>query len=92
LDLAKKTQRIFPLRIDGLPGNFHLSPARDRLVFTSVKEEYQKQPRFKAISALSVWVLDFEADKEWNVISFPPRDNTRPMGPWVNLIGWLDRK
>jgi hypothetical protein len=92
LDLAKKTQRIFPLRIDGIPGNFHLSPARDRLVFTSVKEEYQKQPTFKAMSALSVWVLDFESDKEWNVISFPPRDNTRPIGPWVNLIGWLDRK
>ena len=92
LDFAKKTQRIFPLHVDGIPGNFHLSPTRNRLIFTSVKEKYQKQPTFKAMSALSVWVLDFESNKEWNVISFLPHDNTRPIGPWVNLIGWLDSR
>jgi hypothetical protein len=92
LDLAKKTQRIFPLHMDGVPGDFHLSPSRDRLVFTSIKKEYQKQPTFKAMSALSVWVLDLESDKEWKVISFPPHDDTRPIGPRVNLIGWLTRK
>jgi hypothetical protein len=92
LDFAKKTQRIFPLHGDGVPDNFHPSTARDRLVFTSTKVEYQKQPKFKATSTLSIWVLDFESNKEWNVISFPPSDDTRPIGPRVNLIGWLDSK
>jgi hypothetical protein len=92
LDFAKKTQRIFPLHGDGVPDNFHLSTARDRLVFTSTKVEYQKQPKFKATSTLSIWVLDFESNKEWNVISFPPSDDTPPIGPRVNLIGWLDSK
>jgi hypothetical protein len=92
LDLAKKTQRMFPFHADAVPDNFRLSTARDRLVFTSTKVEYQKQPKFKAISTLSVWVLDFASDKEWNVISFPPHEDTRPIGPWVNLIGWLDSK
>jgi hypothetical protein len=92
LDLAKKTQRMFPFHADAVPDNFRLSTARDRLVLTSTKVEYQKQPKFKAISTLSVWVLDFESDKEWNVISFPPHEDTRPIGPWVNLIGWLDSK
>jgi len=92
LDLARKTQRIFPLHVDGVPYNFRLSPARDRLVFTVTKEEYQRQPKFKATLALSIWVLDIESDKEWNVISFPPQDSTRPMGPRVNLIGWLGSK
>ena len=87
LDFTKKTQRIFPLHVDGVPGNFRLAPARDRLVFTSIKTEYQKQPTFKAISALSVWVLDLEPDKEWNVISFLPHHTTRPIGPQINLVG-----
>jgi hypothetical protein len=92
LDFAKKTQRIFPLHVDGVPGNFHLSPSRNRLVFTAMKVEYQKQPTFKATSTVSVWVLDLQSDKEWKVVSFPPNGNTRPVGPWVNLIGWLTRK
>ena len=92
LDLTKKTQRMFPFHADAVPDNFRLSTARDRLVFTSTKVEYQKQPKFKAISTLSVWVLDFESDKEWNVISFPPQDSTRPAGPQIHLIGWLDSK
>ena len=92
LDLAKKTQRIFPLYANAVPENFHLSTARDRLVFTSTKVEYQKQPKFKAISTLSVWVLDLPSSKEWKVISFPPRDDPRSIGPQVNLIGWLDSK
>jgi hypothetical protein len=92
LDFARKTQRIFPLHVDGAPYNFYLSAARDRLVFTVTKVEYQKQPKFKATSTLSIWVLDIQSGKEWNVISFPPQDDTRPIGPWVNLIGWLDSK
>ena len=92
LDLAKKTQRMFPFHADAVPENFHLSAARDRLVFTSTKVEYQQQPKFKATSTLSIWVLDFESNKEWNVISFPPPDDTRHVGPRVNLIGWLDSK
>jgi len=92
LDFAKKTQRIFPLHVDGVPGNFHLSPSRNRLVFTATKVEYQKQPTFKATSTVTVWVLDLQSDKEWKVISFPPSAKTRPVGPWVNLIGWLTSK
>jgi hypothetical protein len=89
LDLSKKTQRIFPLQVDGDPGAFHLSPSRNRLVFTATKKEYQKQPTFKATSTLNVWVLDLPSSKEWKVISFPPHEETRPVGPWFNLIGWL---
>jgi len=92
LDFAKKTQRIFPLRMDGVPGNFHLSPPRDRLVFTSTKNEYQNQPRFTATSTVSVWVLDLQSGKEWKVIPFPPNANTRPVEPSFNLIGWLASK
>ncbi|HUJ83947.1 MAG TPA: hypothetical protein VLW83_18840 [Candidatus Acidoferrales bacterium] len=92
LDLARKTQRMFPFHADAVPDNFRLSTARDRLVFTSTKVEYQKQPKFKAISTLSIWVLDIESDREWNVISFLPQDDTRPIGPRVNLIGWLDSR
>lgn len=92
LDLAKKTQRMFPLHVDGAPGAFHLSRSGNRLVFAATKKEYQKQPTFKATSALSIWVLDLPSSKEWKVISFPPRDETRPIGPRVNLIGWLDSK
>jgi hypothetical protein len=92
LDLAKKTQRIFPLHVDGVPGNFHLSPARNRLVFTATKVEYQKKPTFEATSMVSVWVLDTQSGKEWKVISFPPNSKTRPVGPWFNLIGWLAHK
>jgi len=92
LDPARKTQRIFPLHLDGVPDNFHLSPASDRLAFTTIKTEYQQKPRFRAISALSIRVVDLASAKEWNVISFLPHDDTRPAGPQINLIGWLDSK
>jgi len=92
LDLVRKAQRIFPLAVDGVPGAFHLSRSGNQLVFTATKVEYQKQPKFKATSMVSVWVLDLQSDKEWKVISFPPNGNMRPVGPWFNLIGWLASK
>ncbi|HKW61036.1 MAG TPA: hypothetical protein VJN89_00705 [Candidatus Acidoferrum sp.] len=48
--------------------------------------------RLMEASALSVWVLDLKSDKEWNVISFLPHDTTRPIGPQINLVGWLTDK
>jgi hypothetical protein len=92
LDLVRKTQRVFPLDVDGVPGAFHLSQSDNRLVFTASKVEYQKQPRFKATSTTSVWVLDLQSGTEWKVIAFPPHDDTRPVGPRFNLIGWLTRQ
>jgi hypothetical protein len=92
LDLTRKTQKIFPLQVDGNPGDFYLSQSGNRLVFTATENEYQKQPTFTATSTLSVWVLDLQSSKEWKVISFPPQNRTRPIGPWVNLIGWLASK
>jgi hypothetical protein len=105
LDMTKRTQRIFPLPAEsfrsasqkpgapyGNPGDFHLSRSRNRLVFTIKKSEYQMQPTFTATSTLSVWVLDLQSSKELKVISFPPHNEVRPVGPWVNLIGWLDGK
>jgi hypothetical protein len=93
LDLAKKTQRIFPLQIDGDRGSFHLSRSGDRLALTATQKEYEKQPKFAAISNLSVWVMDLQSSKQWKLLSFPPHDETHDVdGPWINLIGWLDAK
>jgi len=90
LDFARKTQRILPLpsHVDGAPYDFHLSPSGSLLVFTTTRMEYRKQPKFTAITTLSVWVLDLQSNKEWKVASFPPREG----GPRVNLIGWLAKK
>jgi hypothetical protein len=92
LDLSNKTQRVFPLPADGNAGDFHLSQSGNRLAFTVTKKEYQRQSTFTAIWTISVWVLDLQSAKEWRVTYLPPNANTRPGGPWVNLIGWLAGK
>lgn len=84
LDLARKTQKIFPLHVDGDPGSFHLSRSGDRLALTATHREY---PKFNTIS---VWVLELGSNKQWKLLSFPPQDQARGTdGPWSNVIGWL---
>lgn len=93
LDLARKTQKIFPLHVDGDPGSFHLSHSGDRLALTATQRKLEKQPTFTAISNLGVWVVDLGSNKQRKLLSFPPHDEPRGTdGPWSNLIGWLDAK
>jgi len=90
LDLASKTQKIFPLRVDGDLGSFHLSHSGNRLVLMATQKEIAKQPSFASIATLSVWIMDLESGKQRKLLSFPPHDETHGAdGPWVNLIGWL---
>jgi hypothetical protein len=93
LDLARKTQKIFPLHVDGDPDSFLLSRSGNRLVLTATQKEYQKQPKFTAILNLSLWVMELGSSKQWKLLSLPPHDEIHGTdGPWINLIGWLDEK
>jgi hypothetical protein len=84
LDLARKTQKLFPLHVDGDPGSFHLSQSGDRLALAA--------PKFATTATVSVWVVDLGSNKQRKLLSFPPRDQALGDGPWPNLIGWLDDK
>jgi hypothetical protein len=89
LDLAKKTQRIIPLQVDGGPTSFHLSPANTRLVMTVDARISGPQSPVRTTGNVDVWVLDLESGKQTKLFSFT---NTDPMGtrvPWINVIGWL---
>jgi hypothetical protein len=91
LDLARKTQKIFPLRAEGDADAFHLSRSGDRLAFAGMQKEYVKQLQFAAIS--SVWLMELKSGQQRRLLSFPPHDETRGVGgPWINLIGWLEDK
>jgi hypothetical protein len=90
LDLAKKTQKIFPFHLDSDRGSFHLSHSGNWLALTATQKTFKKQPKFSTMAAISVWVLDLDSGRQSKLISFPPRDETREVdGPWINLIGWL---
>jgi len=86
LDLAKKTQKIFPLQAEGDPGSFHLSLSGKMLASTFTQK---KQANLIAPSSVSVWTLELESDKPLKLLSFPAHDET-PDGSWMNLIGWLE--
>jgi hypothetical protein len=90
LDLAKKTQKILPLQAEGNADAFHLSPSGDRLAFAGMRTEHLKQFQFAAIS--SVWLMDLKSGQQGRLLSFPTQDETRGGAPWINLIGWLEKK
>ena len=93
LDLTRKTQKTFPLHVDGDPGSFHLSRSGNRLALTAALKKYEKQPEFTAKSTVEIWVLDLESGNKLKLFSFTIADVTRNVdGPWMNLIGWLDDK
>ena len=91
LNLARKTQRIFPLQAEGDAGDFHLSRSGDQLAFAGTRKESLIQLQVTMIS--SVWVMELKSGEQRRLLSFPPRDETRGAGgPWINLIGWLEDK
>lgn len=90
LDLAKKTQKIFPLQVNGDPGSFHLSPSGNKLALTANPSIVAGQPRLTAKPTVDVWVLDLESGKQIKLCSFAPTDVTGTKGPWINLVGWLE--
>jgi hypothetical protein len=90
LDLARKTQKIFPLQAEGNADAFLLSRSGDRLVFAGMRKQSLKQLQIAAIS--SVWLMELKSGQQRRLLSFPPHDETRGVGPWINLIGWLDDK
>jgi hypothetical protein len=93
LDLAKKTQQIFSLKVDGSPGSYHLSHSGNRVAFASTLEKYEKQPNFTVTSTVSLWVLELESGKQSKLISFAIPDRSRDFkGPWINLVGWLEEQ
>jgi hypothetical protein len=90
LDLAKKTQQIFSLQVDGSPGSYHLSHSGNRLALESTREKSEKRPNFTVTSTVSLWILELESGKQSKLISFAIPDRSRNFkGPWINLIGWL---
>jgi hypothetical protein len=90
LDLAKKTQKIFPLQAEGNADAFHLSRSGERLAFAGMRKEHPKQLQFAAIS--SVWLMELKSGQQGRLLSFPTHDEARGVAPWINLIGWLDKK
>jgi hypothetical protein len=96
LDLARKTQKIFPLRAEGSADAFYLSRSGDRLAFAGTRKEYLTLARgalaqlpFAAIS--SVWLMELKSSQQRRLLSFPPRADSRGAGGrWINLIGWLE--
>lgn len=89
LDLTKKTQRIFPLQMDGGPTSFHLSPSATKVVMTVQPRIAAGQSGVRATPTVGVWVLDLESGKQTKRFSFTDADVTGTKGPWMNLIGWL---
>jgi hypothetical protein len=98
LDLAKKTQKIFPLQAEGNADAFYLSRSGDRLAFAGMREQslkqlqnqFLKQLQIAAISSL--WLMELKSGQQRRLLSFPPHDETRGVSPWINLIGWLEDK
>jgi hypothetical protein len=89
IDLAKKTQKIFPLQVDGDPGSFRLSPCGSGLILTANPRIVGGQPVLTATPTIDVWVLDLESEKQFKLFSFISSDAVGTKGPWMNLIGWL---
>jgi hypothetical protein len=90
LDLARKTQQILPFQVEGDPAAFHLSRSGDRLTFAGTQKRNVKQFEVAVIS--SVWVMELKSGQQRRLLSFLPGDETRSLvGPWINLIGWLDK-
>lgn len=89
IDLAKKTQKIFPLQVDGDPGSFRLSPCGSGLILTANPRIVGGQPVLTATPTIDVWVLDLESEKQFKLFSFISSDAVGTKGPWINLIGWL---
>lgn len=89
LDLAKRTQKTFPLQVDFDPSFVHLSPSGNRLTLAANPKIVGGQARFKAAPPVDVWVLDLESEKQFKLFSFTGTDVTGTQGPWMNLIGWL---
>jgi hypothetical protein len=90
LDLAKKTQKIFPLQAEGNADAFYLSRSGDRLAFAGMRKQSLKQLQIAAISSL--WLMELKSGQQRRLLSFPPHDETRGVSPWINLIGWLEDK
>jgi hypothetical protein len=91
LDLARKTQKIFPLQAEGDADVFHLSRSGDRLAFAGIRKESVAQ--FQVATISSVWLMDLKSGQQQRLLSFPPHDETRGVGgPWIHLIGWLEDK
>jgi hypothetical protein len=91
LDLAKKTQKIFPLQAEGNADVFHLSRSDDRLAFAGMRTQPVKQFRVATIG--SVWLMELKSGEQRRLLSFPAHEETRGIGgAWINLIGWLDEK
>jgi len=91
LDLARKTQKIFPLQAEGNADAFHLSRSGDRLAFAGMRKQSLKQFQIAAIS--SVWFMELKSGQQRRLLAFPPQVETHGVGsPWINLIGWLEDK
>jgi len=91
LDLARKTQNIFPLQAEGNADAFHLSRSGDRLAFAGMRKQSMKQLQIAAIS--SVWLMELKSGQQRRLLFFPPQLETHGVGgPWINLIGWLEDK
>jgi hypothetical protein len=99
LDLAKKTQKIFPLQTEGNADAFYLSRSGDRLAFAGTRKQSLKQLQNQFLKQLqtaaisSVWLMELKSGGQRRLLSFPAKDET-PGGvsPWINLIGWLEDK
>jgi hypothetical protein len=91
LDLARKTQKIFPLQAEGNADDFHLSRSGERLVFAGTRKQSLKQFQIALIS--SVWLMELKSGEQRRLLSFPSQDENRGIGgPVINLIGWLEDK
>jgi hypothetical protein len=90
LDLGTKTQKIFPLQLegDGGPAAFHLSPSGAKVVLTAYAGLVGGQLRYGP-STSDVWMLDLKSGKQGKLLSFTDTDTRGTQGPWMNLIGWL---
>jgi hypothetical protein len=80
LDFAKKTQRIFPLRVAGAPTSFHLSPSTSMLVLTVQPRTVIGQPKVRAASTVDVWVLWLQSEKQIKLLSFSDTDTSTKAG------------
>jgi prepilin-type processing-associated H-X9-DG protein len=87
LNLARRTQKVFPLEAEGDPDAFHLSRSGDQLAFAGIQKEGQ------IAKLASVWLMEMKSGQQRRLLTFPPEDETHNVGrPWVNLIGWLEDK
>jgi hypothetical protein len=84
LDLATRTQRMFPLNVDGQPGSFHLSRSGSKLVFMTTQKKYEKQQK---VAVEEVWVLDLASSKPSRLATFTVTNDQPPL---MNLVGWMD--